>query len=349
MEDRKGIALLLDDKYSLYRHLLMQTVILLITVGIFFDTPDTLSLSFNRFCGWVTYFLFMNMLVYANVYILFPHFLAKGKVKLYIITVILFTSLALLVLMILQNFFYDIAVVHHQPSVLAVFLSITSSFFAIMLFIGGMSALLLFKPIMQINMRMRELKTATVRSELQFLKSQINPHFLFNTINNANILVEDEPELATSILTKLDGLLQYQLEDSQKEKVYLKDDIKFLSDYLDLEKIRRDEFVFTMKIDSPIDNIILPPLLFVPFVENAVKHNSNSNGLSYVNLTFKLVDDKLVFICENSKGATPLQTEVGGIGLSNITRRLELLYGDNYILTKNETKQQYIATLTLKI
>lgn len=348
-KNSKGIVFLLDDKYSVYKHLFMQAMILLITIGVFFDTPDTLNLSFNRFCGWITYFLFMNMLVYTNVYVLFPHFLARGKVKQYAISVVLFTVFALLVLIILQNYFYDIAVVHHQPSTMAIFLSISSSFLAIILFIGGMSALLLFKPIVQTNMRMRELKTATIRSELQFLKSQINPHFLFNTINNANILVEDEPELATNILTKLDRLLKYQLEDSQKEKVYLKDDIKFLSDYLDLERIRRDQFEFSVKTDSPIDSITIPPLLFIPFVENAVKHNSNSNGLSYVNLIFRIEDDILIFICENSKAIVPAQKEIGGIGLTNITRRLELLYKNNYTLNKNETELQYTAKLILKI
>lgn len=349
MKNSKGIAFLVDDKYFVYKHLFMQIMILLITIGVFFDTPDTLNLSFNRFCGWITYFLFMNMLVYTNVYILFPHFLARGKVKQYAISVVLFTVFALLVLMILQNYFYDIAVVHHQPSTMAIFLSVSSSFLAILLFIGGMSALLLFKPIIQTNMRMRELKTATIRSELQFLKSQINPHFLFNTINNANILVDDEPELATNILTKLDRLLQYQLKDSLKERVFLKDDIKFLSDYLDLEKIRRDQFEFSVKIDSLIDNLTIPPLLFIPFVENAVKHNSNSNGLSYVNLIFRIENDRLIFICKNSKAIMPVKEEIGGIGLTNIARRLELLYGNDYTFNKSETELQYTVKLTLRI
>lgn len=348
-ENSTGIAFLTADKYHLHRHIALQLMILLITIGVFFDTPDTVNLSFNRFCGWVTYYLFMNMLAYTNVYLLFPKYMAKDKILQYVIAVLLFTSFSLILLVILQELFYDIAVSHQEPSPTAISLSIVSSFLAIILFMVGMSALLLFKPLMQSYFRENELKILASESELKFLKSQINPHFLFNTINNANILLDDEPSMASSILTKLDDLLTYQWNDSHKDQVYLRNDIQLLSDYLDLEKIRRDQFDFNIDTYGAFDFITIPPLLFIPFVENAVKHNLDSNGASYVKLVFKLENGLLIFTCQNSTPSFSKPSIHGGIGLQNVVRRLDMLYDDRYILEKEEKDQTYTVKLTLKL
>ncbi len=344
-----GISFLTDSKYRLHRHVALQLMIFLISVGIFFDAPDTLNLSFNRFCGWATYYLFMSMLVYVNVYVLFPYFMSNSRILQYTLALLLFTVFAMVIMVILQDLFYDIAVSHQEPGSIAIFLSITSSFFAILLFMLGMSAFLLFKPLMQSHFREKELQKSTTESKLQFLKSQINPHFLFNTINNANILIDDEPKMAAQILTKLDELIRYQWKDSNRERVYLKDDIRLLADYLDLEKIRRDEFYFSIETLGDIDSAEVAPLLFIPFVENAVKHNNDSNDASYVNLVFKQDNDVLIFICENSKPLFSQPKKTGGLGLNNIVRRLDLLYENKYVLQKTETEQKYTVKLTLKI
>ncbi|WP_223585074.1 sensor histidine kinase [Sphingobacterium sp. GVS05A] len=348
-EHHRGISFLTDRKYRLHRHVALQLMIFLISISVFFDKPDTLNLSFNRFCGWITYYLFMNMLVYVNVYVLFPYFMTNRRILQYTIAVLLFTIFSMFIMVILQDLFYDIAVSHQKPDSIAIFLSVTSSFFAILLFMLGMSALLLFKPLMQSHFREKDLQKSTTESKLQFLKSQINPHFLFNTINNANILIEDEPLMAAEILTKLDDLLRYQWKDSHREKVYLMDDIGLLTDYLDLEKIRRDEFYFCIQTQGNMGSAEVAPLLFIPFVENAIKHNIDSDAASYVNLVFSLDNDVLIFTCENSKPVFSQPKATGGIGLNNIVRRLDLLYKNKYVLEKAETAQKYTVKLTLKI
>ncbi len=291
---------LLNGKYRVYRHLLLQAVILLITVGIFFDTPDKVNLSLNRFYGWISYFLFMNMLVYFNAYVLCPRFLLKKKFSIYIFSIIIFTVFVLLIMVVLQEYFYDIAVIHQEPSTVAIVFSILSSFFAILLFLAGISALVLFKHWLNDTIRASELESANLNTELTFLKSQINPHFLFNMLNNANILVEDEPDMASHILIKLNDLLSYQTNEATHDKVFLNEDIAFLRDFLDLEKTRRDYFEYTLSIEGNTDKVEVASLLFIPFVENAVKHNVDSEGLSYVYLSFKVGEDKLKFTCENS-------------------------------------------------
>ena len=186
--------------------------------------------------------------------------------------------------------------------------------------------------------------------ELQQLKKQINPHFLFNMLNNANILVKDAPDEASQILEKLDNLLRYQLNDSTRREVFLTADIQFLTSFLELEKVRRDHFEYTIFQEGNMENICIPPLLFIPFVENAVKHNFDSEHPSYVHLFFKVEDNQLEFQCENSKPAVATgKSHVGGIGLTNIRRRLELLYLGRYLLEVAETENKYVVILKLDL
>lgn len=341
-------SFLIEDKYHIHRHLILQVVILAISFSIFFDTPDKLNISLNRFYGWISYFLFLNMLVYVNTYILFPCFLAKNKVFNYVISTILFTIFALFIMVILQELFYNIAVTHQQPSDIAICLSIASSMCTIFLFIGGISTLLLFKQWIINNQNVNNLQIATFQSELNFLKSQINPHFLFNMINNANIMMDEDPKMASYILDKLDDMLRYQFNDSTQDKVSLKADIAFLSDFLELEKVRRDHFEYTLTIEGNIEDIEVPPLLFIPFVENAVKHNLDTNK-SDVHLKFRMENGRLFFECENSKPAKPVKRDVGGLGLANIKRRLDLLFKNTYVLDVLETETTYTVNLYLNL
>lgn len=340
--------LLIDHKYHLARTLLLQSSILAISIGIFFDAPDKLNLSADRTLGWISYHLFLNCLIYVNKDVLFPRFLAKNRMTAYLISVVIFTLFALCIMVILQQLFYDIAVTRQQPSPIAIFFSITSSLFAIILFLGGISALQLLKQWLINNHRIHELQLATSRIQQHFLKSQINPHFLFNMINNANILVDDDPITASIILKKLKNILQYQFSDTKSAQVPLLNDIKFLEDYLELEKLRRDQCDFNLKKEGNFDSITIPPMLFVHFVENAVKHSSDSKG-SYVNMKFKIVNQQLYFFCENSKPTAPSKRDIGGLGLENIKRRLALLYHKKHQLHIADTDKTYTVTLYLDL
>lgn len=146
-------------------------------------------------------------------------------------------------------------------------------------------------------------------------------------LNNANVLIKKNPEEASRVLFKLEDMLRYQINDSAKEQVLLSSEIHFLNDFLNLEKVRRDKFEYVISKEGDISEVWLPPLLFIPFVENAVKHNVDSENSSYVYLGFKVWDKQLEFQCINSKPKIALRkNEVGGLGLKNIKRRLELLF-----------------------
>lgn len=341
---------LFEDRHRVTRHLLLQLIILIIVAGNFFDAPDQLNLSLNRVYSGITYFLFLNTLVYFNAYILFPRLLARNKIKLYILSVSVFVVCMLCIMMVLQDQFYDIAVIHQKPSNIALFLSITSSLLAISLFLGGVTAFQLIQRWVVGNQRINDLQSATIESELVFLKGQINPHFLFNMLNNANILVEEDPDMASYILRKLDELLRYQLNDSHQEKVFLEADVRFLHNYLELEKTRRDTFEYEIREEGDMRHVQVAPLLFIPFVENAVKHNASYEDNTFVRIGFHLQGNQLIFTCRNSIPAKPLpKKETGGLGLSNIKKRLDLLFGDDYLLEQVKTDKEYAVKLQINV
>ena len=121
--------------------------------------------------------------------------------------------------------------------------------------VAGMSAILLLRHWILYNQRVDEIQSATLHSELKFLKNQINPHFLFNMLNNANVLIRKNPAEASKVLFKLEDLLRYQMNDNFREHVPLRSDIHFLNDYLNLEKVRRDHFDYNITEEGNIDGI----------------------------------------------------------------------------------------------
>jgi LytS/YehU family sensor histidine kinase len=199
------------------------------------------------------------------------------------------------------------------------------------------------------SQHINNLEVSSIEVELKQLKSQINPHFLFNTINNANIKVENDPESAYNIITKLEDLLRYQLADTPNEKIRLANDITFLSDYLELEKTRRSRFTYTINTCDNLFDIAVFPMLFIPFVENAVKHSLTAKGESEITITFSTKKDYLHFHCENTKPTAPIKQKTGGLGLKNVKRRLDLLYGSAYTLEIVDSEEKYIVNLYLKI
>ncbi|PXV62329.1 histidine kinase [Dysgonomonas alginatilytica] len=359
---------LLKPQFRIYRHLFLLLASVAVAMNILWDVPDKIIWTGSRIGIAIIYLGTTMVMIYFNIYVLVPKFLIKNKFTQYILSAIGLVTFSLIAIVMMQEFLYSTPgiarehVVENEINpnaypaeedqsglILAAVVGITSSIFGTSLLIAGVSAFMLFRYWIMNNQRISDLKSETLQSELNFLKSQINPHFLFNMLNNANIMVDEDPEMASRILTKLDGMLRYQINDSTRDKVDLKEDILFLTSFLDLEKTRRDHFEYSITQEGDLDHIEVPPLLFIPFVENAVKHNPDNNNLSYVYLFFELKDNELTFKCKNSKPDRPIQRKVGGLGLANIRRRLDLLYGNNYSLELEETETTYTATLQLKL
>lgn len=341
---------LLAPQYRVARHLFLQFVVFLITVNILWNEPMRPLALPQRLVGWAIYFFSIDAVFYINLYWLFPRFLLKNRLLTYAFGVILVSLIIIVAVAVFQILTVEVTTTAVHSQLIPILINAISGVLAMGFTIAGMSAILLLRHWILYNQRVDELQSATLHSELRFLKNQINPHFLFNMLNNANVLIRKNPVEASQVLFKLEDLLRYQMNDNFREHVPLRSDIRFLNDYLNLEKIRRDHFDYSITEEGEIDAIQLLALLFIPFVENAVKHNFDSEHPSYVHLFFKIDNDRLEFRCENSKPAVAIaKSRVGGIGLTNIRRRLELLYPGRYLLEVAETENQYTVTLKLNL
>jgi Histidine kinase len=197
--------------------------------------------------------------------------------------------------------------------------------------------------------RIQTLRNENLSSELAFLKSQINPHFLFNTLNNIAVLSEKYPEKVTPTIIDLSNVLRYQLYESEKDKVLLSKEIENLHQNLALEALRLNDIEKNIRVEGNINGVTIAPLLFLPFLENALKHSANPSGKAFIDVSFKMEGNTLTFISKNSKPALKPKQLTGGIGLKNIQRRLALLYPQKHILTIEDLPTVFKVTLILTL
>jgi sensor histidine kinase YesM len=215
-------------------------------------------------------------------------------------------------------------------------------------FLGATTGVKIFKLWMLDTERFAALKNTELQNELTLLKNQVNPHFLFNTLNNIRTLNEIDTKKANQVLLGLSDILRYQIYDSNKEQTRLAKDIAILDDYLLLEKIRRDNFTYQIVVDGDSNTVMIPPLLFINFVENAIKHGASARDISFCNLHFNILNDQLEFTCTNSKPTVSVNIK-GGVGIKNIERRLQLLYPGTHKLTITDESNLYTVKLSIPI
>ena len=195
-----------------------------------------------------------------------------------------------------------------------------------------------------------ELQRIQLQTELDFLKSQIQPHFFFNTLNNLYALVIKQSPNAPDVVMKLSEIMQYVLYEVKEPRVSLLKAINYLHSYLELEKLRYGERVKSeINIDGDIDEVEIPPLIFLPFLENCFKHGVKMQGDIKVNINFAVRDKFLYFSVENSLDEHRDSAPRHGIGIENVKRRLDLLYGKKYELNTSATDEMFKVSLKLPL
>lgn len=198
--------------------------------------------------------------------------------------------------------------------------------------------------------RNESLQKEQLQTELSFLKSQIQPHFFFNTLNNLYALVIKKSPNAANVVMKLSEIMQYVLYEVKESKISLMKSINYLYSYLELEKLRYgDRVKSNISIEGDIDDIEIPPLLFLPFLENCFKHGTNHQKDIKVNINFVVRDNFLYFTIENNFEKRTDQNLKHGIGIENVKRRLELLYGSSYKLLTRTKGNLFIVKLKLPL
>lgn len=196
----------------------------------------------------------------------------------------------------------------------------------------------------------KETQKEKLTGELQFLKSQINPHFLFNVLNNMYSLSLKKSDLLPDVILKLSGMMRYMLYESEDKQVLLTSEITYLDNYIDLQKLRllNNVDVSVMK-EGDFDNKYISPMLLIPFVENIFKHGITHDSSSYIFIYIKLDGNTLIFKTDNPFSGHKAKDKASGIGIQNVRRRLELIYPQRHSLQTEILNGRYIATLVLQL
>lgn len=200
--------------------------------------------------------------------------------------------------------------------------------------------------------RQKELEKEKLNSELAFLKNQVSPHFFFNTLNNIYSLIGIDGPTAQDSVLKLSKLMRYLLYESEHGETQMSHEIDFMNNYIDLMKLRLSPRV-ELQIDFPQDfpDFSIPPLLFVPFIENAFKHGVSYRDRSFIHIRMKIDDDQISFVAENSNGKISQAEDLqhSGIGLENVRKRLGLLFQGRHKLIIEESETVFHVELFIQI
>ncbi|ROI06877.1 GHKL domain-containing protein [Chryseobacterium sp. G0240] len=342
---------LIETRYKAHRHLLFLIFFFFLLYSARFWHPY--SGVYQYYVLFFVYAILITM-VYINIYILVPRFFFKTQYVTYLVVLLFMGVIGLNIIGYgFKSVFagFKIGNMYRENEKGGIYEGILM---CIPIILTTTTVKLLQKWISD-NKRINELSNLTLNMELNELRNQINPHFLFNMLNNVKALIRTDPDKASVVIVKLSEFLRYQLYENSEEKTLLTSEIDFLSNFLNLEKIRRENFSFDIQTDADkriINGIFIPPNLFTTFVENAVKHSVDISGKeSYVRIWIKIEDRQLIFTCVNSRNPdySVSDKKNSGLGLVNIKRRLELLYNNDFELNIISGNKEYSVILKIAV
>ncbi|MFD2589156.1 sensor histidine kinase [Croceitalea marina] len=297
-------------------------------------------------------------LTYFNIYFLMPRFVYKKKYFLYTLLIVASLLLMLFAKYYLTYYFVTTNVWPEGPEPIEV---ITFNY-SIQMMLGELyvvsfvTAIKITVDWLAEHSKLHELEKRQLATELRFLRSQVSPHFFFNTLNNIYALTLKKSNRAPEVVLKLSELMRYLLYATDKRKQSLKNEIECLQNYIDLERIRFDDSLeIDIGLTGNMEGKTIAPMLLIPFVENCFKHGASKNiGKMSISLDIDVKDD---FLYLNLKNTIPkkaennkIPTRSGGIGLSNVKKRLELGYNpEDYELKIKKKNKKFHVFLKLKV
>ncbi|MBO9204770.1 MULTISPECIES: sensor histidine kinase [Niastella] len=291
--------------------------------------------------------------VYVNLFVLVPRLLGRKKYLLFVLCVIALLAITAW----LNSFIYNYAIDFFLPNY---FFVSNFSFWQLVQFGFVYVAITTLLKLSRAWFKLLESQNHLIRlekekanTELLFLKMQINPHFLFNSLNNIYSLALKKDTMAPTSILKLAEVMRYMIYESNENAVPLQKEIEYLNNYIDLQKLRtRDNASVVCNITGEPANRYIAPLILLVFIENGFKHGIKATiHQSYVNIQINITDEQLQMRVENSKGVIDeVEKDANrGLGLENVKRRLELLYPGKYELTIHDTDKKYLAVLQLPL
>lgn len=303
--------------------------------------------------------VFMVVAFYVNYLIITPRFFFNKK-KIYFFGVVLLFAVLLLTI---SQYLYDIlqldSLRHENMGVAKEFPprktnglhpKLLDNFFLMVVVLGFSTGMANIQRLKRNESEQEEIEKTQLNTELAFLKNQISPHFFFNSLNNIYALIAIDGDKAQQSVEKLSGLMRYLIYDSDIKTVELSKEFEFMQNYIDLMQQRLTAKVkLSVNIQKQVPAVEIPPLIFIPFVENAFKHGVSYREQSFIDIFLETEGNQVLFKCKNSvaKKNKPLSEKQGGLGIVNIKRRLSLLYGDQAKLI--QTQKDDVYTIELQI
>ncbi len=201
-----------------------------------------------------------------------------------------------------------------------------------------------------LKLRNEQLQKERLRSELNYLKAQINPHFLFNSFNNLYVLATEQSEKTAPAIEKLSSLFRYILHSSSREEIAILDEVKVMENYVELERLRYQNMKIDFVTDISDGDRKIPPLLMLPFIENAFKHGASELlHEGHVKIEIQLSNTQLTLNCQNTFNCENFGKSSSGEGIKNVTKRLNLLFPNKYILRQSSEGTTYKVELMIPI
>jgi two-component system LytT family sensor kinase len=291
----------------------------------------------------------LALLVYVTNYVLIPKLLYRKKFIWFGLSFVgLIVTSSLIKMNIIGRVINDAAMINFSGNLKTrIYDHVIPHFFLV---VAGVAVKLIFD-YSKLQQRMAETAKEKAEAELNFLKSQINPHFLFNSLNAVYFLIDKNNTEARNSLHKFSDMLRYQLYELNGARIPIEREVGYLKDYMDLQKLRKDHYYSVEFSSSPlVKGFSIEPLLLVPFVENAFKHISHyTEKNNFVKLDLERSNGHFRFTVINSKEPGRTTEKHGGIGLVNVKRRLELLYPGKHTLYISDQKDEYRVELSLKL
>lgn len=347
-------------KYKLY-HIPFWMLYQYIWWAVAFGNPVKAAvtiLSTTLFLKYFTYVFWETLAVYFNLYYLLPCYFEKGKYSTYVVLLVATTLLA--ACCIVPGYYLTASLagttvkeLFHTDSFLSIVLanSLPSAVAAMTL---AMS-IKLGRSWLQTQRREQVLEKEKLETELNYLKYQFNPHFLFNTINSIFFLIHKNPDIASASLAKFSDLLRHQLYECNDRQILLNKEIAYLENGIELERLRQNANVeVDIQLPALYDaRLGIAPFILMTFVENAFKHVSRqADQPNWVHLDLQIDGQELRLAVSNSIAGTTAENEVmhyGGIGLKNVRRRLDLMYPGLYELSVNSNSSVFSILLILQL
>jgi two-component system, LytTR family, sensor histidine kinase AlgZ len=296
-------------------------------------------------------FILTVVIAYINYFYLLPRFLEKKRWLPYLLEFIGPFTIVIIARVISQRYIMD-GYTHQEKYFYSSTFIIQTA--VITLFITIFISLLRFvSDWFEIEAIRQEVQNEKLTAELNFLKAQINPHFLFNTLNNLYYLAYSKSENTTEVISKLSQVMRYMIYDANHERVLLEKEIEYMQNYISLERLRlNDQIPINFKIDGNTAGVEVAPLILITFLENAFKHGvTSTNPRAWVNISIVIKGNVLHYTVDNSKGKNAISDKGGksGIGLSNLKRRLELMYPNRHQLKVEDSADRYYIELQITL